>query len=415
MRRFTAIASKFIILICFLTSTFIALAQDRFTLTGFVTVGEAEPLISGTIKLVSNGDSSYTVNTNIVDGEFEFRALKKGNYAIYINDMRFDSFMQPVYIDKDVSLRIYLKEKPLSLQEVVVVGEKTGFSNQQGTIKLNVQGSIYSSISNTLDLLQKMPGVMISADKESISLFSKGEPLLYLDNQRVSLNDIKSLSIADIKSIEILDNPSAKYESAGRAVIQIFRKNRTQEGYEIQLQEIASYKRFYNNYSHVNANYKKGKIELKGNIGLNNLKPHERNGFDLSILHREINSGYLASAISKKPELIFGGGIYYQINESDYIMINANGRTLWEKYPINTDAYYAEGTRTNHIFTLNKNRQHGLSFTTSGNYLKRMIKQDATLFFGAQYASYKQNLNSEVNNDYTLDSTLNTSQTLYQF
>lgn len=405
---------KYIIFICLSMNLSTALSQERYTITGSISVAESEPVESVTVQMVNVLDTNFSISSEIEKGEFQFNLLQKGQYIIYIDDMRFERFSQNVNLEKDVHLDIQLVRKSIDLQEVVVQGGRNGLFNDGGNIKLNVHGSIYSSVSNSLDLLQKMPGVIISGDRESVSLFGKGDPLIYIDNQRVSLNDVQSLSVNDIKSIEILDNPSVKYESGGRAVIQIFRNVSNQDGYEIRLQEIASFKRFFNNYSSVNANYKKGRLELKGNVGFNILKPRESNGFDLSIADKDILSEYLAVAISKKPELLFGGGVYYQIDEDDYWMLSATGRTLWEKYPISTNSYYGQQNNMNHIFTLNNNLQDGLSLTTSGNYLKSFRKINASLFLGAQYSSYGQNIDSEITNLYTPDATQNSSQSRQQ-
>lgn len=405
---------KYAILVYVLMNSSIVLGQERYTITGSISADGSETVESVTIQVVNLLDTSFTISSEAFKGKFQFDLLEKGKYVVYIEDMRFEKFSQHVDLYKDIELEILLSGKLINLQEVTIQGGNKGLFNDGGNIKLNVHGSLYSSVSNSLDLLQKMPGVIISGDRESLSLFGKGEPLIYIDNQRVSLNDVKSLSVHDIKSIEILDNPSAKYESGGRAVIQILRKISNQDGYEIRLQEIASFKRFFNNYSSFNANYKKGRLELKGNVGFNLLKPRESNGFNLSMADRDINSEYLAVAISKKPELLFGGGVYYQIDENDYWMINATARTLMERYPISTNSYYGEENNMNHIFTLNKNRQDGLSLTTSGNYLKSLRKINASLFFGAQYSSYKQNIDSEISNLYTPDADQNSSQSRQQ-
>jgi hypothetical protein len=91
-----------------------------------------------------------------------------------------------------------------NLNEVVVTQNKKSFSNQNGNIKLDVSNSIYNSIPNTVDLLSKIPTVQMSADKESISVVGKGNPLIYIDNQKVGMNDVNALAAADIKTIVLI-------------------------------------------------------------------------------------------------------------------------------------------------------------------------------------------------------------------
>ena len=92
------------------------------------------------------------------------------------------------------------------------------FTNKNGNIKIDVANSIFNSVPNTVDLLSRLPKVQISPDKESITVIGKGTPIIYIDNQIVTMNDLNSLSVDDIKTIEIINNPSSKYEANGRVV-----------------------------------------------------------------------------------------------------------------------------------------------------------------------------------------------------
>ncbi|HJY11342.1 MAG TPA: hypothetical protein VJ304_01060, partial [Flavobacterium sp.] len=150
-----------------------------------------------------------------------------------------------------------------NLNEVVVTQNKKAFSNQNGNIKLDVSNSIYNSIPNTVDLLSKIPTVQVSTDRESISVVGKGNPLIYIDNQKVGMNDLNTLAVADIKTIEIIQNPSAKYEAEGRVVILITRKFSKKDSFRTEISEVASFKKDYNNYLGFNSSFKKNKIEWK--------------------------------------------------------------------------------------------------------------------------------------------------------
>ncbi|PTT13460.1 TonB-dependent receptor, partial [Flavobacterium sp. HMWF030] len=110
------------------------------------------------------------------------------------------------------------------LNEVVINQNKKTFTNTNGTIKVDVANSIFSSIPNAVELLAKLPTVQVSVDRETITVIGKGNPLIYIDNQKVGLNDLNTLAVVDIKTIEIIQNPSSKYEAEGRSVILITRK-----------------------------------------------------------------------------------------------------------------------------------------------------------------------------------------------
>ena len=117
-----------------------------------------------------------------------------------------------------------------NLNEVIVSRDKKMFTNKNGNIKVDVGNSILNSVPNTIDLLSKLPNITISADRESIAVIGKGSPLIYIDNQKVGMNDLNTLSVDDIKTIEIINNPSAKYDANGNAgIINIIYKKNKQE------------------------------------------------------------------------------------------------------------------------------------------------------------------------------------------
>ncbi|MFM9989032.1 MAG: TonB-dependent receptor, partial [Flavobacterium sp.] len=90
------------------------------------------------------------------------------------------------------------------LEEVIIKNEKKVFTNKNGNLKVDVANSILKSVPNTIDLVSKLPNVIIGDNKETISIIGKGNPLLYIDNQKVSINDLNTLSVYEIKSIEII-------------------------------------------------------------------------------------------------------------------------------------------------------------------------------------------------------------------
>lgn len=292
------------------------------------------------------------------------------------------------------------QEKPKELKEVVVEKETKTFTNKNGNIKVDVANSIYNSVPNTLDLLAQLPKIQISPDKESISIVGKGSPLLYIDNQKVTINDLNSLAVEDIKTIEIINNPSSKYEAEGRAVILITRKFSKKEGYKIVITENALFKKYFNNYSGINGNVKSGQLEFKANFNYNQLKVWESNGNDFSISDFGIQSNYLVTAVTKRPQFIFGGGVFYKINEDDYLSANFNRRNQDDIFDVITNTQNQDQSGVNDINTLNVNDEYR-NFTNGFlNYNHKIKSLDAVLFSGFQYSSFNQKMASEIFNDY---------------
>nr|WP_314897959.1 outer membrane beta-barrel protein [uncultured Flavobacterium sp.] len=286
------------------------------------------------------------------------------------------------------------------LNEVIVSGQSKLFTNKNGNSKVDIANSIYNSIPNTIDLIAKLPNVQVSADKESITVIGKGNPLLYIDNQKVGMNDLNTLAVDAIKTIEIINNPSSKFEAAGRAVILITRKFSKKEGFQTTLSEVASFKKYFNNYLGVNSSLKKNKFEFKANFNYNQIKVWESNGNDFTIPSHAIISNYLVAAVTKRPQFIFGGGVFYKINEEDYLSFNFNKRTQRDTFYIVTDTYNQQQNTINNSITFNTNGQKRNFSNGFVNHNHKIKSIDALLFSGFQYSNYNQQTKSIISNNY---------------
>ncbi|MCV2484696.1 TonB-dependent receptor [Flavobacterium sp. SH_e] len=286
------------------------------------------------------------------------------------------------------------------LNEVVISQEKKTFTNSNGNIKVDVANSVYSTIPNPVDLLSKLPSVQVSTDRESISIVGKGNPLIYIDGQKATINDLNALTVADIKTVEIIKNPSSKYEAEGRAVILITRKLSKKDSFRTEISEVASFKRNYNNYLGFNSSFKKGKLEWKANFNYNKLNPWENHTLEYEIPKASIVSNYDVMANTKRNQYVFGGGIFYKMKEEDYFSINVNGKLQNDTFDINTFTYNKNQNQENNVFTLSDNASKKNFVNAFMNYSKKIKSIDTQFFTGFQYSNFNQHLESLVSNNY---------------
>ena len=286
------------------------------------------------------------------------------------------------------------------LNEVVVTQNKKTFTNTNGNIKVDVANSIYNSIPNTVDLLAKLPTVQVSSDKESILVVGRGNPLIYIDNQKVGMNDLNALAVADIKTIEIIQNPSSKYEAEGRSVILITRKFSKKDGFRTEISEVASFKKKYSNYFGFNTSFKKNKIEWKANFNYNQLQPWENHSIDYQIPDAEIASKYDVTAYSEKRQFVFGGSLFYKINEDDYFSFSVNSRLQKDLFPINTSTDNKNKEVINNVVTYSDNENKKNFVNSFLNYSKKIKSIDTKVFTGLQYSNFDQGMWSQVENNY---------------
>lgn len=156
-------------------------------------------------------------------GKFSFTGLNNGVYFIKISAVGYATqTSQPITVtDADVDLPpLILISETKQLNEVKVTATKPLIEVKHDRLIFNIEGSINSTGSNALELLQKSPGVQVDRN-ENILVKGKTGVRIYIDGRPSQMSGkdlasvLRSMNSADIEAIEIITNPSAKYEAAG--------------------------------------------------------------------------------------------------------------------------------------------------------------------------------------------------------
>jgi len=378
----------------------ICYGQGSIPFSGKVLDTEKKPIVTGDAFLLAKVDSSMVKYAPINMGNFSFNAVQAGEYLLKIVCFGYTEHIQPIVLSRNEELAIILSTNTATLKEVTVSGSKKLFTNKNGNLKVNVENSILAAIPTPIDLLSKLPAIQVSPSGESISILGKGNPLIYIDNQKVSVNDLQSLAVNDIKTIEIINNPSAKYEAAGRAVILITKKTNKQDGIKVDLAETATVRQYYNNRFSLGADFKNKKLALKANFQYNQIKNWEGNAYTFDLPTQNFTTSYDVTSITTRPQFIYGLNLLYDIDSSSYFSVNTSERSQSETFPISTNSYARQGTQEDYVATTNLNSSKRFFSTTSANYTKKFKQQDVDVFVGGQYSVYDRSLESNIWNNY---------------
>ncbi|GMN10574.1 outer membrane beta-barrel family protein [Croceitalea sp. MTPC9] len=374
-------------------------AQEYFKIEGEVYDENGNIVSIGDVLLLKIEDKTLVKYMTLIEGNFLFENIPNGDYVIQINVLGFESFEENLVLNKNTILSIALSESTIQLNEVEVVAAKNPIAYEAGNLKVDVQNQYFSSIPDPVDLMSRLPGVQISADRESISIMGKGNPLIYLGNQRISMEEFTALAIDGIATIEIINNPSAKYEADGRAVLLVKLKKMAQSGFQGSLQETASQKRNFNNYLTFNSSYSKKSWTLRGNLAYNQLQQWESNSFLFEIPEREVSVDYLVLIPKNiRVQLNGGFGAYLQWNDTDYVSLNASARLQTDDAPFFTDTFIMDREDEEFIRTNTNNDNSKDYYSASFNFNKK-LSNSWNLFSGAQYSGFRQVLDTEIQNN----------------
>lgn len=388
-------------------------AQAQYQLAGKVTIEEGKSLAYGDLVLLQSSDSALVAQTMISEGDFLLMDVAAGEYIVRVNALGYEDYFEQLRIEADQQLSIQLTPQSLLLNGVTVTAARNTIVNKNGNLKLTIDNSIFANQPTTLDVLSMLPGVQLSGDRQSLSIIGKGSPLIYLEYQRISLADLNAIPVQSIKSIEVINNPSARYEANGRAVVLVTRKLNFSDGIRMDLSEVMAWRQRFSSYATFNADLKKNKLELKTNFGYNQIGTWESIRNLLAIPTREVLLEQASVSTGPRPQFVIGGGAYYELSEDDYLSVNANLRTHTTHAPITTSSTLKQAALTDRIASFVDGYENRHFFTSNLNYNKRWKPIKSNLFMGIQYSNYLRDLENSISNDYN-EMGMELSQMRYQ-
>lgn len=118
----------------------------------------------------------------------------------------------------------------IMLGEIVVTGKKPFMTLKDDRFVYNIENSVISNVGNANDVLRRTPYIIIDTDG-TISIAGRDKVLILIDDKPIrNASELQLLNSARIRQVEIIENPSAKYEAEGHAVINIITKKGLGDG-----------------------------------------------------------------------------------------------------------------------------------------------------------------------------------------
>jgi Outer membrane protein beta-barrel family/CarboxypepD_reg-like domain len=222
------------LILCLLMLPFAAFSQ-KTTVAGTVKspTNAAVSFVNIVLKSNTNPEKFYTAITK-KNGFFEISNVANDSYILTTSIIGFNDFEVAILVnDKNIDQIIVLKPTE-QLSEVVVAQKKPIIKRKADRLEFNIENTILSS-QNAYDILKKTPEVLVN--QKGISVRGSFAVLITINGRKTNLtgdelkNLLESTDGADIKLIEVITNPSAKYDAAGSAIINLKMINNTKEGY----------------------------------------------------------------------------------------------------------------------------------------------------------------------------------------
>jgi hypothetical protein len=387
---------------------------DNYAVTGKITDSLNKPIESGNAIILSAKDSSIIKGNFFMSGQFQVSEISENTIILKITAAGFQDYFQSIKResnDSTIDVGILQLKTNNTLKEVEIISKIPLFERDGEKVKVNVENTSLSSVGTVLDVLKKSPTVMVN-NNDVVSVFGKGNAIIYLDGQIVSVDILKTIPSSEIKEIEIIANPSAKYDASGNAVINIITKKNNLEGYNGNLIQNTLYSKYIFTYTGLRFNYKRKKWSTYVSYGF----PHGIT-WDIDEYYRNVKSNDTTTTEMKNKlyttrkqtnSNYYKIGLTYTIDSSSTIGFQYNG-------------FYSKNKNiTDNVNDVYKNAVPQLSIQTSTiakpilfnnsaiiNYSKKLDTLKSELTAAIQYGNFSANNLDEITQQIIIGNTIN--------
>lgn len=387
--------------------TVVSILPAHAQIEGKVTDENAEPIPYVNVILYLASDTTIVKGTTTNDfGEFSILLEDAGNYILALSSLGFQTFHSQhfqVKADDKMDLgTIIMEESASELDEVTVAAKRNLVQNTPIGKVINVQSSIMTKGSNALQVLERLPGVLMDKRNNQFSLNGQNGVTVMFNGRRVpmSMEEVMALlesTLADnIEKVELITSPTAKYDADGGAgIINIVFKKNEYEGSQLNVNTTVGYGYREKGSESLQYTYGKNKLDLNATY---------------SITHSRGKNGFEGSGTSNMPFL--GGenftdfSTFFDYNNNSHNLNLGSAYQLTTKTEIGVELAYSlsknsslaninnerlindEDFQRSHILTDGITRKNNL---ISSVYLASELTEKSRISMDLSYLNYTNN------------------------
>lgn len=391
-----------IIFLSLLLSTVAGFGQ----IDGKVVDSVGEPMGFANVVLYEAEDTSFVKGVSTAeDGTYSIDYAGTGEFFLQVSSIGYELFQSDSFSKTSPNQlfqlpQIVLLEESNGLVEVVVSAKKNLIQSTPNGKIFNIQSSLMTKGSNALQILERLPGVILDRRYNQFSLNGQSGVTILFNGRRVqmSMEELMALlesTVADnIEKIELITSPTAQYDADGGAgIINIVFKKNAEEGTKVNFSTTVGYGyrekatstlgvskgfrnvTFQSSYSYLRDVGKSGfggygtsdGIVLKGESmsHFSNLGERSQNTHNLN----------LATEINISPKIIVGADLSSSLAKADNL---AHIENIWDVKDVEYIGMKALSDGSN-------KRQNLISSI----YFKNKFSDESQLDFDVSYIGYK--------------------------
>jgi hypothetical protein len=286
-------------------------ATAQNSITGTVTNSNGDGIFFATIALYKQADSSAVQAGSIVaksessdaNGKFTLKDIPDGQYYLEINMLGYmDEKIADIALPRDhrKHFDLRLDEEAQTLAEVQVTARAPLLEQRSDRLIVNVENSIASLNTNLLDVMKKVPGVLVVGDKlrmagqGNVTILINGKTTKYMDVDAL----LKEIPGDNIKRVEVIHQPGAEFEAEGTGpIINIILKKNSLFGTNGSVSQSIGKGEYWRYRTSLSLSHYQGNLNVSGSVSTGQNSWYEA----LHVDRRVGNDTY--SQVSKNPNL----------------------------------------------------------------------------------------------------------------
>jgi len=267
-----------------LSTTFHCRAQGSGQVAGRLLDAQHRPVPFATVLLRQVGDTTWVRDALAsAEGRYTFTGLPAGQYRVTVLLLGYQPHRSAPFAVAAAPVvlpAMQLAAASQQLRGVEVVGQRPLLEMQPGKMVLHVAASPTVAGATALEVLQKIPGLVVLNDR--LSLAGREGLTILLDGRTTHYTDVvsvlKDFPGSSIDRVEVLTQPGAAYEAAGSAgVLNIILKKNANLGTNGTVTGTAGYGRFGKAGGALDLNHRTRRgLNVFGNYGYNYRRTYEQ-------------------------------------------------------------------------------------------------------------------------------------------
>jgi iron complex outermembrane recepter protein len=317
-----------------------------------------------------NSSDSTLIKGNLSDsaGNYKFTGLTPGIYFIKYSYVGYKNFSSEAFnLDSNSQFILkthILKTEGTNLKEVSVLVLKPLIEFKKGMIVMNVENDILAKGNTVLELLKRIPGVIVDAQNNISINGSPGARFLIDDRLQQMpapqvIDMLLAMSADAVSKIELIKNPPARFDAAGTGgLINIVTRKSKVKGYNGNIGFGISEGQRLRFGPNASFNFKSDKLSIFTNFSYGNWDGISHQEFKRTLERDGSTESINTLGIAESFQKVFwgSGGIEYDLTKKTVLGFYINGN--------HNDDFYLNNSETN------------ISNSNAFNYGKLVYKTD---------------------------------------